>query len=59
MEDLTVDGRECAYVKTSYFIKEGADYSKTHQMYVVRKDEDGNWKILVFYKIEGEASDEE
>ena len=55
----TVDDRECAYVETSYFIKEKTSYQKTYQTYVVRKDEDGQWKILVFYKTEGDASDEE
>lgn len=54
----TVDGDECAYVTSSYFIAEGKSYSRTYQMYVLRKDEDGNWKILVFYQIEGDSSDE-
>lgn len=55
----TIDGRECAYVEMSYFIKEKGSYSKTYQTYVVRKDADGDWKILVFYKTEGENSDGE
>ncbi len=59
VEFRTVDDRECAYVETSYFIKEKNSYNKTYQTYVVRKDEDGQWKILVFYKTEGEASDGE
>lgn len=54
----TVDGDECAYVTSSYFIKEGKSYNKTYQEYVLRKDEDGNWKILVFYQIEGDSSNE-
>lgn len=54
----TVDGDECAYVTASYFINENKNYSRTNQMYVLRKDEEGNWKILVFYKIEGDSSDE-
>ncbi len=58
IEYLTVDKRECAYVKTSYFMKDKDGYSKTYQMYVVRKDDDGNWKILGFYQVEGDASDE-
>lgn len=58
VEYQTVDGRECAYVTSSYFINENKSYSRTYQMYVLRKDEDGNWKILVFYQIEGESSDE-
>lgn len=54
----TVDGAECAYVTASYFISEDKNYNRTNQMYVLRKDGDGNWKILVFYQIEGDASDE-
>ena len=59
VEYLTVDDRECAYVQTSYFIKDETGHSRTYQMYVVRKDEDGSWKILVFYQVEGDTSDDE
>lgn len=55
----TIDERECAYVNMSYFIKEKGSYNKTYQTYVVRKDDEGKWKILVFYKTEGENSDGE
>ena len=41
------------------FIKEGNAYSRTYQMYVLRKDADGNWKILVFYQVNGDSSDDE
>lgn len=51
-----IDGDECAYVTASYFIDEAKSYSRTYQMYVLRKDEDGNWKILVFYQVEGDSS---
>lgn len=54
----TVDGDECAYVTASYFINESKKYSRTNQTYVLRKDEDGKWKILVFYKTEGESQNE-
>lgn len=54
----TIDGDECAYVKASYFVNESKGYSRTSQMYVLRKDEDGRWKILVFYKVKGDSSDE-
>lgn len=53
-----VDGDECAYVTASYFVNENKSYSHTDQMYVLRKDEDGNWKILVYYVIKGDSSDE-
>ena len=59
IELRTVDGRECAYVEMSYLLKEKNSLDKTFQTYVVRKDEDGNWKILVFYKTEGDTSDGE
>ena len=54
----TVDGDECAYVTASYFINETKKYSRANQTYVLRKDEDGKWKILVFYKTEGESQNE-
>lgn len=53
-----VDGAECAYVSATYYINEEKKYSRTNQMYVLRKDADGHWKILVFYKIEGDSSDD-
>ena len=59
IELRTVDGRECAYVEMSYLLKEKNSLDKTFQTYVVRKDEDGNWKILGFDKTEGDASDGE
>ena len=59
VEYKEVDGDDCAYVKASYFIKEGSAYSRTYQMYVLRKDADGNWKILVFYQVNGDSSDDE
>lgn len=55
----TIDGDEMAYVSASYFVKEGNSYTKTYQEYVLRKDSDDNWKILTFYKIEGDSSEDE
>ena len=55
----TVDGRECAYVTASYFMNENNSFDRTNEMYVLRKDDDGDWKILVFYQVEGDSSDEQ
>ncbi len=55
----TIDGEEIAYVSASYFVREGKNYTKTYQQYVLRQDEDGKWKILTFYKIDGGVSEEE
>ena len=54
---MTDNGDDIAYVTASYFIKTGSLYTKTYQEYVLRKDDDGDWKILTFYKIEGESSE--
>lgn len=51
-------GDNLAYVPASYFIKRGSDFVKTYQEFVLREDENGKWKILAFYEIEGEAEDE-
>lgn len=50
-----IDQRKCAYVKASYFFKEGkGKFERTNQEYLLRKDEEGNWKILGYYLSEGE-----
>ena len=54
----TIDGDEIAYVNASYFVREGTGYCKTYQQYVLRKNAEGEWRILVFYQIEGPQEDE-
>lgn len=50
-----IDARKCAYVKASYFFKQGkGKFERTNQEYLLRKDEEGNWKILGYYLSEGE-----
>ena len=56
---VTDNQDKIAYVTASYFIKEGNSYSKTYQEYVLRKDENGKWKILTFYQIDGPSDDAE
>lgn len=34
-------------------------FDKTYQMYVLRKDDNGDWKIRTFYKIKGNSTEEE
>lgn len=54
-----VDGRECAYVTVDYFIQQGdLDFFQTSQLFVLRKDEQENWKILAFTLLDREESDE-
>lgn len=54
-----VEGRKCAYVDAAYFMKAGkGDFYKTSQSYLLRKDQNGCWKILA-YKLISSNDDEE
>jgi hypothetical protein len=54
-----VEKDKIAYVTSSYFVREGSSYERTYQEYVLRKDSDGNWKIMGFYQVEGTSSEDE
>lgn len=59
VEFKKIKGRECAYVSSSYFIKDGeGGYSCSTQRYVLRKDSLDRWKILAFTLMEGDDTDE-
>lgn len=50
VEYVDVEDRKCAYVKASYFIKQGkGKFERTNEDYLLRKDADGNWKILGYH----------
>ena len=51
-------GDSLAYVQASYFIQEKKKYSRTYQMYVLRKDAAGRWKIITYYQIKGKDVDD-
>lgn len=57
----TIDGKNCAYVSASYFLKSSkssTNFSKTYENYLLRQDDDGRWKILAYYLAEGEGETE-
>ena len=54
----TVKGFSCAYVNTYYFVKEGSSYTRSYQEFVLRKDKEGNWKILTFRLTQGDTEGE-
>ena len=43
-----VQEKECAILTASYFIKQNTAYAKTFQNYMLRKDDEGKWKILSY-----------
>ena len=52
-------GDNIAFVDVSYFMKEGkSTYTRTYEKFVLRKDADGNWKILGFYQTDGSSEDD-
>ncbi len=55
----TIDQDEIAYVTSSYFVREGVNYGKTYQQYVLRKSSEGEWRILVFYQIDSASQEED
>ncbi len=59
VKEGTSEVDKLAYVNTSYFINTDGEFAYSYQQYVLRQDDDGRWKILGFYKIEGEPSDNE
>jgi len=54
IEYKTVKGYECAYAEAYYFSKEGSNFLRTYQNYCLRKDKDGNWKILTWKVVDGD-----
>ena len=54
VEFIDINGAEGALAQASYFCKEGSkDFTRTYQQYLLRKDSNGNWKILGFVKMDG------
>ncbi len=48
VEYFTHDGYDCARLYSTYTLKSGTVYQSTKEVYILRKDEDGRWKILGF-----------
>jgi len=55
----STEADKLAYVKASYFVRTDKNFSNTYQEFVLRQDASGKWKIVAFYEIEGESSDDE
>ena len=51
------NGDKLAYVTASYFPQENKKFDITYQMYVLIKDDNGDWKIRTFYKIKGNSTE--
>ena len=58
VKDGSTEVDKLAYVNASYFVNTDGEFTNTYQQFVLRQDENGRWKILTFYQIEGEKSDD-
>ena len=55
----TVDGRECAFVNCTYFIREDNAFTYTYMQYCLREDEeDGRWKIIAYWITDAPSEDD-
>lgn len=46
VEYYSNDDRECARVRCTYLLKQNSVKSSVEEIFILRKDEDGHWKIL-------------
>lgn len=58
VEYYTYQNANWAKVKVVYSLREGTKFFKTHEEFVLRQDENGNYKIFGWYLIDGDAENE-
>jgi len=56
VEYRKVDGDEMSYVIASYALKDESSYSRIYQMFALRKNDDGEWKILAFERCDKDGN---
>lgn len=54
VEEYEIDGREYARLYATYRLRQGTEYIYTNEIFVMRRDEDGHWKILGWELLEEE-----
>ena len=54
VEEFVVDGRECARLYVTYRLRQGTEYIYSNEVFIMRKDENGHWKILGWELLEEE-----
>jgi len=59
VEKGTYEGKEQALVDVGFKTKENDDRQSHVQEFVLRKDDDGRWKILGWYKVDAETGEKD
>lgn len=54
VEEFAMDGREYARLYATYRLRQGTEYIYSNEVFIMRKDEDGHWKILGWELLEEE-----
>ncbi len=54
VEEFEMDGREYARLYATYRLRQGTEYIYSNEIFIMRKDEDGHWKILGWELLEEE-----
>ncbi len=54
VEEYEIDGREYARLYATYRLRQGTEYIYTNEVFVLRRDDDGHWKILGWELLEEE-----
>lgn len=52
----TIKNRKYAYVQVTYIIREADSYTTTYQMFVLRQDDNENWKIYGFSRTDKDGN---
>lgn len=57
VEYKTLNGDKMAYVVGTYLVREDSGYSRTYQQYALRRDHNGNYKIVAFRQVDDPSGD--
>lgn len=58
VEEFELDGRKYARLYATYRLRQGTEYIYSNEVFIMRKDEDGHWKILGWELLEEEEVEE-
>lgn len=58
VEEFEMDGRKYARLYATYRLRQGTEYIYSNEVFIMRKDEDGHWKILGWELLEEEEVEE-
>ena len=58
VEEFEMDGRKYARLYATYRLRQGTEYIYSNEVFVMRKDEEGHWKILGWELLEEDEVEE-